>query len=105
MSERQRHIPTWVPQRDRNGPIIDGDERLDETAHLRQQLATDVVAHPTGADVGRGHRRAVGETGVLAQREDPGLPVCVEPPGLCESWPDASLAVDSNQRLVELTEQ
>ena len=32
-------------------------------------------------------------------------PVCVEPPGCREPRPGVSLAVDSEQRLVQLTEQ
>ena len=105
MSELQRQIHPWAPQRDRNRPIVEGDDRLDETAHMRRQLVSDAVTHPTLAHVGRCDRGAVGETGILAQGDDPRPPVCIEPPGFCQPWADASLAVESNQRLVELTEQ
>ena len=105
MSERQRRVHALTPQRDRKGSVVDGDDRLDETAHVRPQLVSDAVARPARPHVSRRDRRAVGETGVLPQRDDPGAAVCVEPPGRCQAWTDTSLAVDSDQRLVELTEQ
>ena len=85
MSERQRRVHAWTPQRDRKRPVADRGDRLDETAHVRPQLVADAVAGPARPHVSRRDRRAVGETGVLPQRDDPGAAVGIEPPGRCQA--------------------
>ena len=92
-------------QRDRQLAVADGGDRLDETTHVRPQLVADAVAGPARAHISGGHRRAVGETRVLAQGDDPGTSICVEPPRRCEARNRPSAAIHPNQRFVELTKQ
>ena len=73
--------------------------------HILSQVVAVVFTHPACAHVTRGYWRSIRETGVGAQGDNPRTPICVEPPRFGEARNRSSLAIDANQRLVQLTEQ
>src|SRR3954452_17366402 len=105
MRKRDGHVPALTAQRDRKRSAAEQSDRLDETTHLRPQLVSDAVAGPARPHVSRRERGAVRETGVLTQGDDPGTPVWVDLPRGCQAGTHTSMAVHSDQRLVELAEQ
>src|SRR5687768_7629186 len=105
MGKRHRRVHARTPQGDRKGAVAYGDDRLDETTDGRLQLVDTAVTRPARSNLSRRDCRAVGETGTLSQGEDPGTSVRIEPPGCGEAGSHTSIAVHSNQRFVELTEQ
>ena len=81
------------------------DDRFDETTHVRPQLVADAVARPARPHVAAvtgvpSEKRAFSRNVTIQVR-----PSGVEPPGRRQAGRDTSLAVDADQRLVELTEQ
>ena len=78
---------------------------LDEAVHVRPELAANAVASPARPHVRSRDGRAVGETSVLAQCDDPDGGSLVEPPGRSQTWTDTAHAVDPDERLIELTEE
>jgi hypothetical protein len=105
MREGHRRINTTASECDRQCPVACQDNRLDETTHLRPQFVSRPIARPTRSHISRGDRRAVGKTRVLAQRDDPRSAIRIEMPRRSQTWRDTSHAVDSHQRLEELTEE
>ena len=104
MRKRQRHVHALTSQRDRKSSIADNGHRLNEPTHGRPQLSCGAVTSPTRPHVSRRDRRAVGEPGVLPQCDDPGTAVRIELPRRCQAGTDTSMAIRSDQRLVELAE-
>src|SRR5438034_3285942 len=105
MRKRCGHVPALTPQRDRKGSAADESDRFDETTHVRPQLVSTAVSGPARPHVSRRERRAVGETGVLPQCDDPGTAVWVDLPRGWEAGTHTSMAIHSDQRVVELAEQ
>jgi hypothetical protein len=105
MSERKERIRALARQRDREDSVVDGHDRLDEATDVGAQLGVFAIDGPGRANIGRRDRRAVGEAGVLPQRDHPRAPIGVEPPGRCQAGPHTSMTVDADQRLVQLAEQ
>ena len=63
------------------------------------------LAAPARLEIVRGHRRAVGEPGTLAQRDCPRAPVGVQTPRRGKRRAHPSQAINGDQRFVELAEQ
>ena len=106
MRERQRRVAALTPQRDRKGSVVDGHRsiatrrltcgRSSSPMPSRVQLARTSAA-VTGVP---SEKRAFSRNVTIQVR-----PFGVEPPGRGQAGTHTSVAVDADQRLVELTEQ